>query len=107
MARSETGHRDDALDWAATPSHRAVYRLLSGPLAEKFDEERDVDVGRQGIAIDFEAIVARCFSPSEQVLGRAAWGLWNGEGQVNLRELLLSLDGENFEALADAMRIFK
>lgn len=88
---------------------RAVDHLLTASvLARKFDPERHIDASDN---LDCAALLADCYSSSEQMLARAAWQLWNGGGpeaeNPQLRDLVVYLDDDQFEALIMAMRIHR
>ncbi len=93
----------------ASNEHRAVACLLSsGALARKFKAESHVT--EEG-HIDFPTLLADCYSSSERLLALVAWQLWNGGGPdargPGLRELVITLDDEQFEAAIEAMRLHR
>ena len=60
---------------------------------------------------DFEALLGECHSSTEQMLTLAAWQLWDGGRPArqgpSLRELVVYLDEDQFEALVESMRLHR
>lgn len=55
--------------------------------------------------IDFEAIEASCYAHSERLLYELARNLWDASATPSVRELVNTLDDNNFELALRAMRI--
>jgi hypothetical protein len=92
------------MDWNCDSEHRSTYHLLTNApaLARMFDETKHVNE-RGGI--EWEALEAECFSPSERLLARVGSDLWNGSGKAPLGELLAGLDEANYAVVVEAMRL--